>query len=336
MAPKVGRSRCIGLFCLATCASLGWQLRFAGGRSDVEKLLSFVNMSYPETLSYSLAIMNELNRSLAHGLHDSAITHKLNPTIAYPQRPPSKSTATSHEKRNGTIAPIMMPTEAANVKPAHHRGRRGRKEKRSIPVGQMKVPTPVFVLSLPKSGTTSMYMYFNCGGIWSMHTYSKVEQNKVVRIGRCMEDNFKNRRPILEGCGSQDTFSDLGYIGGGCFYPSLQAVDSIIRDYPNSTLIVTYRSSGWHDSITKYNGLKQRWRKHCDVFPNSTDPNVWEDFYAQHRRRIREAVQGHPTLRYLEFDLKDPTAGYQLENFTGISHKCYGNCKPNFVCTYDS
>ena len=287
---------------------LAWQFQYATGKSDVDYLLSLmVQSSYlPEDESSS----HDINLQMMHLLNITADT---------PAKP--------------TMAP-PLPNQVQHRK----RGRR-RKQARLRPLEQLKVPAPIFVLSLPKSGTSSMYMYFTCGGVYSTHTYSKTGG----RLGSCMMKNYFADAPLLDGCHQYEKmFSDIGYIGKSklgetsCFYPSLQALDRIVRDYPNSTIIVSYRSTGWHDSIKTYNGLKKRWMSLCDAFPNTTEPQVWEDFYAEHRRRIRQAVQGHPSIQYMEFDLKDPTAGHQLENFTGISHECFGNCKPNFRCTYKS
>lgn len=216
-----------------------------------------------------------------------------------------------------------------------------------IPVGnQLKVNKPIFVLSLPKSGTTSLYRYFNCGRVPSAHTYGKnYTTGKSFRLGTCMHKNFHHGRPIVHACGHLDMYSDVGVIYkprerpswspfSKCFYPSLQAVHAIARDYPNATIIVSYRH-GWYESMQQFNGLASRLRRDCPSFPNTTQADVWEDFYRQHRQGIRDVVkQSYPTLRYLEFDVKDPMAGVQLEEFTGISHQCWGDCKPDLKCDF--
>ena len=214
-------------------------------------------------------------------------------------------------------------------------------EKKKAPhkriVEQLRVPTPIIVMSLPKSGTTSLYKYFNCGGVYSTHTYGKSEAGHGIRLGKCFHKNYMAQQPLFQNCVPYARmYSDIGYINmkeGGCFYPSLQAVDEIIRDYPNATIIVSYRS-GWHDSILHFQGLRDRWRRRCPhIFPNSTNPEVWEEFYVAHRTRIRQAVEASSSsIRYLEFDLKDPLAGQKLENFTGISWECWADCKPNLKC----
>ena len=73
--------------------------------------------------------------------------------------------------------------------------------------GTLRIPTPIFVTSLPKSGTTSTWKYFACGlgPGQSAHTFLSVpdgvNKTKTVRMGRCFYDNMKQQLPLLEGCG---------------------------------------------------------------------------------------------------------------------------------------
>eukprot|EP00977_Amphora_coffeiformis_P021203 scaffold9027_cov174-Amphora_coffeaeformis.AAC.3 len=137
-------------------------------------------------------------------------------------------------------------------------------ERRIRPAQGLKVPTPIIVLSLPKSGTSSLFQYFTCGGVYAAHTFGLDRTTrKTYRIGARFRKNVRNGLPMLA----------------------------------------------------------------------NTEP-AWEDFYVEHRARIRDLVQKHPTLHHLEFDLTDPTVGQQLEDFTGISHQCWGDCKPNMKCHY--
>lgn len=220
------------------------------------------------------------------------------------------------------------------------------------PAAAVKVQTPVFVLSLPKSGTTSLSRYFQCGGMTAAHTYGKNADGQTFRLGDCFRQNWQRGRPIADGCGIYDAYADLGYVRRqSCFYPSLVAVRAITRHYPNATIIVSYRNATiWYDSVQKWFRLAARWSAvpSCRPlgFPNTTTPaDAWYDFYDHfHRERIRNAVVGAPPLsrydpsrlRYLEFDLNDPTAGRQLQALTGISaQRCWGDCKPNQKCNFD-
>lgn len=209
-----------------------------------------------------------------------------------------------------------------------------------IPVEHLKVSTPIFVLSLPKSGTTSLFKFFLCAKVFSAHTFGKnYTTGKSFRLGQCMRKNYLANKPMVDGCGNYKVYTDNGFIAGpgNCFYPSLHAVDRIVSDYPNATIIVSYRP-GWLDSIRKYNMLNRRWAQNCAVFPNVTEqPAVWEDFYLQHRLRIRKVIEtSAPHVNYLEFDLTDPLAAQRLSNFTGIEAQCWGDCKPNFSCSSSS
>lgn len=210
--------------------------------------------------------------------------------------------------------------------------------RRRIPVKELKVSTPIIVLSLPKSGTSSLFHYFNCGGVYSAHTYAQDNTTKSnYRLGRRFYSNYKAGLPLLTNTGKYKVFTDIGTVDGenNCFYPSVDALDNIAKHYPHATLIVSHRP-GWYQSIATFKSLGKRWKNWCPSFPNTTDVAEWENFYSRHRERIRELVQAHPTLTLLEFDLTDPTAGQQLENFTGISAHCWGDCKPTMRCRYET
>ena len=201
----------------------------------------------------------------------------------------------------------------------------------------LRVPSPILVLSLPKSGTTSLYQYFTCGGVQAVHTFGvNATTNRRYRLGTRLRKNFRHNRPLLHNTGKHvQVYTDMGEVSrnNSCFYPSLNALDRIAQDYPNATLIVSYRPD-WYDSIWKYQMLGKRWKKWCPSFPNTTNLEDWDNFYQQHRQRIRDLVQKYPPLHHLEFDLTDPTAGRQLQDFTGISASCWGDCKPTMQCQF--
>lgn len=76
---------------------------------------------------------------------------------------------------------------------------------------EIKVPYPIFVTSLPKTGTTSVFKYFRCGGVRSSHTFiNKPGAAKSMLAGKCMHENIVKGNPPFEGCGTTDLFSDTG------------------------------------------------------------------------------------------------------------------------------
>lgn len=52
-------------------------------------------------------------------------------------------------------------------------------------VDGLKLPTPIFILNLPKSGTQTLTEYFKCGEVESSHTYVR-----LTRTGDCLRDNY--------------------------------------------------------------------------------------------------------------------------------------------------
>jgi hypothetical protein len=81
----------------------------------------------------------------------------------------------------------------------------------------LKVPYPIWVLSLPKSGTTSMWQYFLCGHQKASHQYIHRQPplltqqgSPPVLTGMCMEANVRQGRPPFHNCGDYDVYSDTG------------------------------------------------------------------------------------------------------------------------------
>ena len=127
------------------------------------------------------------------------------------------------------------------------------------PLNRIKVPFPILVASLPKSGTTSTARYFNCGKIWTAHTFANTvgtthAPRKQMRIGHCMLNNIKAGRPPLLDCGSYQVWSDLGHPRGTpCFYPSVHGLAEFYAAYPTATiLLVTRNSTAWASSVLRW------------------------------------------------------------------------------------
>ena len=100
---------------------------------------------------------------------------------------------------------------------------------------KLKLPTPIIVMGLPKSGTTSISAYFRCGRIASSHFSCEVAEEDAgseedgvdsrrncrlpPTLGTdagsfplcavCVERNILQGRSPLEGCGPYDVFAEL-------------------------------------------------------------------------------------------------------------------------------
>ena len=95
--------------------------------------------------------------------------------------------------------------------PPQHRHGVTEFRRRRIPHHKWNVSTPVLILSLPKSGTTSLARYFICGGIPTAHTH-RFWNGTWLRLGDCFRQNVldrQHRRPMLDGCGPYKVWADL-------------------------------------------------------------------------------------------------------------------------------
>jgi hypothetical protein len=213
-----------------------------------------------------------------------------------------------------------------------------------MPDSNFNVTFPVLVASLPKSGTTSIYAYFLCGGVRSVHTYCP-HRNKFdprqLRIGAVIEENVKNGNAPFQGCEDGDNerlgpvkvFSDTGYVmpEGPCYYPSISALESMYKSYPNMTILLgTRNSTKWYHSFKNWNkgGLQWLWTKYCDPMPSTPHPNAFTSFYEWHNHHIRNFAQQHPSVTLIEFQIDSSTAGSDLERATNISSSCWGKYQP--------
>jgi hypothetical protein len=198
------------------------------------------------------------------------------------------------------------------------------------PLDKMKVPFPIFVASLPKSGTTSIARYFYCGKIWTAHTFVNTQDGKQLRLGECFQQNMDRGKPPLDNCGRYHVYSDAGFIRGDrCFYPSVHGLQAFYDAYPTATILLVKRDSkAWLNSIKKWKGgaLLKKWAGTCDQFPakKATDDEM-EQFYEWHAANIRTFADDHPSLTYVEFNLESTGVDQQLQETIGVNASCWGH-----------
>ena len=189
---------------------------------------------------------------------------------------------------------FLLPTPAVHKEWRRRRGQR------------LNISLPILILSLPKSGTTSLARYFTCGGVPAGHTHFFHNNGTWFRLGDCLRDNFYHNRPLLYGCGHYKVWADMGVVKKDqpdqCFYPSLHALERIAHDYPHATLLVSRRRH-WFRSARGWSQLVDRWAHHCPaVFPNQTnDEQVWQQFYKASPEDQAEALRRYETIKpYLD------------------------------------
>jgi hypothetical protein len=73
------------------------------------------------------------------------------------------------------------------------------------------LPYPIFVTSLPKSGTTSIWKFFKCGQVLASHNWIKKKQSdRPTPVGMCIQANILAGRPPFHECGDVDVYTDTG------------------------------------------------------------------------------------------------------------------------------
>jgi hypothetical protein len=118
---------------------------------------------------------------------------------------PTNTTANAAKVLPFHALPTNTTATAAKVLPFHAMPWR-----RQSPV-ELNIAYPIFVTGLPKTGTTSVFKFFRCGGVRSSHAWvTKPGAEKVSLVGECIHANILQGYPPFEGCGTNDLFSDTG------------------------------------------------------------------------------------------------------------------------------
>jgi hypothetical protein len=265
----------------------------------------------------------------------SAVQKSSNPVLRYPQQ----RKKSLFPRWNNNAGPLKRASSANEYS----------KQSQAIVPGSpafsaqdIKVPYPIFVLNLPKSGTTTIWQYFECGLGPNRAVHWWTTQHGK-RIGPCVEKNIQQfQRPPLEGCGNFDVWVDFGYAEtNACFLPSVHGLEALYDAYPNATLLFIERDlESWYQSASNWGKMFLKWKRACrsTFFPNipADKPIRNEDFrqfYQWHTQHIRQFALDHPSMTYLEpplnMSLSSAGVGNWLEEHIGIEASCWGNCRPD-------
>mmetsp|Transcript_6690 Transcript_6690/g.9795 ORF Transcript_6690/g.9795 Transcript_6690/m.9795 type:complete len:329 (-) Transcript_6690:261-1247(-) len=206
------------------------------------------------------------------------------------------------------------------------------------PTYPLRVPAPIFVASLPKSGTSSVWKYFLCGGHMAAHHYSRVDATLSIPIGECIENNVDVGRPPFQNCGPYYVWSDNGYVtfperkgnSTSCFYPSIHALDSFYAAYPEMTILVFRRNvTSWVKSVQKFQKIAERWTM-CNRkgMIKKNNEAALSRFYLDHISRLKNFADQRPSITFIEMPLEGPTVGKELQRLIGIPASCWKNVAP--------
>jgi len=194
----------------------------------------------------------------------------------------------------------------------------------------------VFVVGLPKAGTSSIQSYFECGGnpsrwlhvtlLLVSHCSPLCDDLTGVKASHwkcgdqfcadCIKNNVDANRDPLKGCGEFQVFTQMDREsppakpgdGGLCYFPQIEALEALHEYHPDAVLVLNIRpAKHWLESISNWGDLKTRLTR-CDVStkPAGTPPDA--DWYHAHLALIRAWVAQHPTHKLVELHIEDPKA----------------------------
>jgi len=213
-------------------------------------------------------------------------------------------------------------------------------------------PLPYIIVGMPKSGTTTIHDYFQCGKtLRTSHFICKGRTHacdtclpNVCAV--CMRDNFiKNgpSSPLMEGCGDWDVYTELDACmmlknpqNPVCYYPQVTDLEGIHASHPGATFILNLRNvDRWIGSVGRYKDLS-RCLVNCNiegVLPKGkgTEPDELRKFYNDQTERVREFVKLHPTHKLVEVNIEDEKAGEYMESVFGITAQCWGHANKNMA-----
>lgn len=187
-------------------------------------------------------------------------------------------------------------------------------------------PNPIIVVGLPKTGTTSITRYFQCGGI---ERVSHWRCKDMEYCGPMIQDNVRAGRAPLYGTGKFDVYGQLDIeVHDRCYFPQIEALEEIHKAHPNTTFIHNSRNvTDWVKSVRGWYDMADRLTK-CNItgFPTGvgkTDEELIR-FFTSQRQRVRNFVAKHPSHQLVEIEIDSPDAGKVMEEAFGIDRKCWG------------
>lgn len=198
-----------------------------------------------------------------------------------------------------------------------------------VVVVQATQRSPVVVVGLPKTGTTSLAQFFRCTrfGHVSHHLCG------AKTCGECARDNKLAQKALFDGC-RYDVYAELDDIAS-CTLPQVNDLAEIDVALPNATLILSLRPAAhWLRSLTAYASSNSTGRAsfrdqfaacllRLGVVDETSDAALLAAFDA-HTRRVLDFARAHPQHRFLTLDIESPSAGAVLSRaFGGIDASCW-------------
>jgi len=183
----------------------------------------------------------------------------------------------------------------------------------------------MFIVGLPKAGTTSLQHYFQCGNFSTSHFTCG---EKIC--GECIRNNMLLRKKDpLEGCGSATVYAQMDvtfYPDDICYYPQIHALRELHDAYPDSVFLLNLRNvEEWVHSVQSWKtgkGPLALRLKRCFSLDGDSLAQDLRNFYLNHTQKIREFAEQFDH-KLVEVHIDSGEASRVLELEFGIAATCW-------------
>jgi hypothetical protein len=178
------------------------------------------------------------------------------------------------------------------------------------PEKQRLLPTPILLVGMPKSGTTTIESFFHRSGYRSSH-YRCLNN---LYCGLCIKVAIEQGKPPLKTCGDYEVWAQMDVENlGQCFFPQIQNLEQLHEEAPNATFVLSHRNmTRWARSVRNWVGVERSMAARlakCKGGPKTKQPEDLIQWHLEHIQRIRDFVKSHPSHTLVEIDIEDPDAG---------------------------
>jgi len=181
------------------------------------------------------------------------------------------------------------------------------------------LPTPILLVGLPKTGTSTIHAFFERSGYRSSHFRCL---NNTLYCGRCIKVAIEQGKPPLQTCGNYEVWAQMDIENlGQCHFPQIHNLDILHQEAPNATFVLSLRNmTKWAYSVQNWVGqvrsLAARLSK-CEGGPKSKQAPDLIQWHQEHIERIRDFVKNHPSHHLVEINIEDPRAGELMSQWFG-------------------
>ena len=198
-----------------------------------------------------------------------------------------------------------------------------------------RMPALVVNVGVAKSGTTSLFEYFECSGWRSTHDAPCGWERCSTALNRFLNLNMsKHVSPeavFRNVMGGAYVYTELN-AARQCEFPQLDHVEHLIRSLPSACFVLTSRNpTHWVTNMHNYHAPTKRDSLATEMLRACAARGKWprahadlEEWYGMHLRRAREAMLAAPCALEVAIERPVEEVGALLaRRFAGTNSSCW-------------